>query len=52
MTGYILRRQGKVEEGIRALQQAVALDPHNPFTLSQLSISYNQLRRYSQGRAT
>jgi TolB-like protein/Tfp pilus assembly protein PilF len=52
MTGYILRRQGKVEEGIRALEHAVALDPRNPFTLSQLSISYNQLRRYSQGRAT
>src|SRR5262249_7088322 len=52
MTGFILRRQNKVEEGIRALQQAVALDPRNPFTLSQLAISYNQLRRYPEGKAT
>src|SRR5262249_17717389 len=40
------------EEGIRALQQAVALDPRNPFALSQLAISYNQLRRYPEGKAT
>src|SRR5262249_26714920 len=52
MTGFILRRQGKLEEGMRALQQAVALDPRNPFTLSQLAISYNQLRRYPEGKAT
>src|SRR5262249_29288642 len=52
VTGFILRRQGKLEEGIRALQQAVALDPRNPFALSQLAISYNQLRRYPEGKAT
>ena len=52
MTGFILRRQGKVEEGIRALEQAVALDPRNPFTLSQLGLSYGYLRRYSEVKAT
>jgi tetratricopeptide (TPR) repeat protein len=52
MTGFILRRQGKIEEGIRALQQAVALDPRNPFTLSQLAISYGYLRLYPEGKAT
>src|SRR5262249_25528610 len=52
VTGFILRRQGKLEEGMRALQQAVALDPRNAFTLSQLAISYNQLRRYPEGKAT
>src|SRR5438094_4058857 len=39
--GYILRRQGKHEEGLRALEPAIALDPRNLDTLIQLSISYN-----------
>jgi tetratricopeptide (TPR) repeat protein len=52
MTGFILRRQGKTEEGIRALQQAVTLDPRNPFTLSQLAVRYNEHRRYPEGKAT
>ena len=46
--GVILRRQGKHEEGVRALQQAVALDPRNVFTLTQLTLSYRLLRRYAQ----
>src|SRR5438552_1102035 len=49
--GYILRRQGKHEEGLRALEQAVALDPRNLDTIIQLSISYNYLRRYAQEAA-
>jgi serine/threonine protein kinase/Tfp pilus assembly protein PilF len=52
LTGYILRRQGKHEEGIRALEQAVALDPRNPVVLLQLSISYDYLRRYPEEKAT
>jgi tetratricopeptide (TPR) repeat protein len=51
LTGYILRRQGKHEEGIRALEQAVALDPRNPVVLLQLSISYDYLRRYPEEKA-
>jgi serine/threonine-protein kinase len=51
-TGYIQRRQGKPEEGLRALEQAVALDPRNPYTLSQLSLSYTVLRRYPESKAT
>jgi len=50
-TAYILRRQGKPEEGLRALEQAVVLDPRNPFMLSQLAISYDQLRRYPEEKA-
>ena len=50
LTGYILRRQGKHEEGIRALEQAVVLDPRNPFTLLQLSLSYDYLRRYPEAK--
>jgi len=51
-TGYILRRQGKPEEGLRALEKAVALDPRNPATLAQLALSYQGLRRYPEDRAT
>jgi TolB-like protein/Tfp pilus assembly protein PilF/predicted Ser/Thr protein kinase len=51
-TGYILRRQGKSEEGLHALEQAVALDPRNPDMLGQLAVSYLHLRRYSEQKAT
>jgi TolB-like protein/class 3 adenylate cyclase/Tfp pilus assembly protein PilF len=46
-TGYILRRRGQREEGLRNLERAVALDPRNVFTLQQLGISYVQLGRYA-----
>ena len=52
LTGYILRRQDKYDEGTRALEQAVALDPRNPYTLTQLSFSYQGLRRYPEAKAT
>jgi TolB-like protein/class 3 adenylate cyclase len=48
VTGYIARRRGAREEGVRNLQRAVELDPRNFFTLQQLSISYHALRRYDQ----
>jgi tetratricopeptide (TPR) repeat protein len=51
LTGYILRRQGKHEEGIRALEQAVALDPRNRVVLIQLAVSYDYLRRYAEEKA-
>jgi TolB-like protein/class 3 adenylate cyclase len=51
-TGYILRRQGKPNEGLHALEQAVELDPRNSYTLSQLSLSYMYLRRYPQMKTT
>jgi TolB-like protein/Tfp pilus assembly protein PilF len=47
-TGYILRRRGQREEGVRNLERSVELDPRNPFTLQQLAISYQQLRRYPE----
>ena len=52
LTADILSQQGKPEEGLRALEQAVALDPRNPYMLSQLSISYECLRRYPEQKAT
>ena len=45
LTGYILRREGKAEEGLRALQQAAHLDPRNTSLLSQNAASYAGLRR-------
>jgi tetratricopeptide (TPR) repeat protein len=51
-TGYILRRQGRPQEGLRSLEQAVALDPRNPDMLGQLAVSYVHLRRYPEQKAT
>jgi TolB-like protein/class 3 adenylate cyclase/Tfp pilus assembly protein PilF len=46
LTGYIARRRGQQEEGLRNLQRALELDPRNYFTLQQIALSYWSLRRY------
>ncbi len=46
LAGYIYRRQGKWDESARQFENALSLDPRNFYTLQQLSISYNLLRRY------
>ena len=51
LTGYILRRRGQQEEGLRNLERAVELDPRNFFTLQQIAISYLYLRRYPEEAA-
>src|SRR6266851_5011079 len=51
LTGYILRRRGQQEEGLRNLQRAVELDPRNFFTLQQIAISYQYLGRYAESIA-
>jgi tetratricopeptide (TPR) repeat protein len=51
LTGYILRRQGKFKEGLRALQQAASFDPRNTDLLSQISVSYQALLRYAEAAA-
>ena len=48
LTGFMARRRGAHEDGVRNLQHAVELDPRNFFTLQQLAISYELLRRYSE----
>jgi TolB-like protein/class 3 adenylate cyclase/Flp pilus assembly protein TadD len=48
LTGYITRRQGKHEEGLRSLQRALELDPRNFNTLQQIAVSYQILRRYAE----
>jgi serine/threonine protein kinase/Flp pilus assembly protein TadD len=48
LTGYIVRRQGRQEEGLRQLQRAVELDPRNFATLQQVALSCEGLRRYGE----
>ena len=52
LTGFIARRRGAHEDGVRNLQHAVELDPRNFFTLQQLAISYELVRRYAEQIAT
>src|SRR5213079_792525 len=51
LTGYILRRRGQQEEGLRNLQRAAELDPRNFFTLQQIALSYQFLGRYAESIA-
>src|SRR5438477_1806583 len=51
LTGYILRRSGQQEEGLRNLQRAAELDPRNFDTVQQIAISYQYLRRYADSIA-
>jgi hypothetical protein len=44
LKGYLQRRQGKQEEGLRSLEHAIDLDPRNFFTLLQIALSYDFLR--------
>ncbi len=48
LSGYIIRRQGRQEEGLRNLQHALELDPRNFATLQQIALSYEGLRRYQE----
>src|SRR5438067_10000916 len=51
LIGYILRRRGQQEEGLRNLQRAVELDPRNFYTLQQIALSYEYLGRYAEAIA-
>src|SRR5881398_262786 len=51
LAGYILRRRGQPEEGLRNLERAVELDPRNFFTLQQIALSYQYLGRYAEAIA-
>ena len=51
LTGYILRRRGQQEEGLRNVQRAVELDPRNFDTLQQIALSYQLLGRYAEAIA-
>jgi serine/threonine protein kinase/tetratricopeptide (TPR) repeat protein len=51
LKGYIKRRQGQWEQAIRNLERAADLDPRNIFTLEQLALSYQLLRRYAEAES-
>jgi TolB-like protein/class 3 adenylate cyclase len=51
LIGYILRRRGQQEEGLRNLERSVELDPRNLFSLQQIALSYQCLRRYPEEAA-
>jgi len=51
LTGYIFRRRGQQEEGLRNLEKALELDPRNYFIMQQIALSYQFLRRYPEEAA-
>src|SRR5438067_1458221 len=51
LTGYILRRRGQQEEGLRNLERSVELDPRNFYTLQQIAVSYQFLGRFAESIA-
>ena len=51
LTGYVLRRRGQQEEGLRNLKRAVELDPRNFAILQQIAFSYQYLGRYAESIA-
>lgn len=46
--GFIRRRQRAPDDGLEDLQRSLTQDPRNPFTLQQIALSYNNLRRYGE----
>jgi tetratricopeptide (TPR) repeat protein len=52
LAGYIDRRQGRWEESLDQMKQALELDPHNLSILQQTSLTYQALRRYKETVAT
>jgi tetratricopeptide (TPR) repeat protein len=52
LAAYIDRRQGRWEESTRNFEHASGLDPRNVVILQQLSLNYENLRRYADMAAT
>jgi TolB-like protein/Tfp pilus assembly protein PilF len=48
LIGAILRRQGKLEEGVRKMEQALLHDPRNTLASRDLANMYYLLRRYPE----
>jgi serine/threonine-protein kinase len=47
LLAYIDRRQGRWNECIRNFERAIELDPRNFYTLQQMALGYQTLRRYA-----
>src|SRR5262249_37069616 len=45
--GFIDRRQGRDQEGLKNMAKALKLDPRNLYTLHQISLSYEMLHKYA-----
>jgi TolB-like protein/class 3 adenylate cyclase/Tfp pilus assembly protein PilF len=52
LAAYIDRRQGRWEDSIRNFEHASELDPRNVIILQQLSLNYENLRRYNEMAVT
>ena len=52
LAAYIDRRQGRWEESTRNFEHASELDPRNVVILQQLSLNFENLRRYADMAAT
>ena len=51
LAAYIYRRQGRWDASTHAFENALAIDPRNFYTLQQIALSYNLLRRYTEMEA-
>jgi len=45
--GYILRRQGKIEESIANHKRAMQLEPNDPSLFFQIALTYHHSRKYN-----
>lgn len=48
LTGYVDRRQGQWEECVNNLARVQQLDPRNLFNLQQMSLAYQDMRRFPE----
>jgi TolB-like protein/Tfp pilus assembly protein PilF len=51
LTGYILRRRGQLEDGLRYMERAIELDPRNFFILQQVAFTYTNMGRFAEAIA-
>ena len=51
LAGSIARRQGRWDDALKNLEEAVELDPRNPKIVNGLSVVYDYLRRYDDEAA-
>src|SRR5262249_41055118 len=51
-SAYINRRQGRYEQSLDEMKEALELDPRDFSVLQQISLTYQGLRRYKETAAT
>ncbi|MGI8435708.1 MAG: protein kinase domain-containing protein [Chthoniobacterales bacterium] len=49
--GFVLRRQGRLDDGLSALRQAAILDPLNERTLIHIAVTLRGMRQFAEARA-